>query len=289
MEMEVDEIDYLRFLPEESWMRVFGYLLRNDIDNCAATCKFLREMIRRNGRYIPQRKIEYLILSARRIFSITACSGNHIKVYTFRKYFNSKTVQYNINDPRNMKVTTIVRAADGSNAELFKYCPRNVARSPPGAHLDNGLCPPELFRFIDCPLDTKFKSKFKLFTAPYSFFYKLRDLLRDTGLIEHLVFQYIAMCDAFLEKFVKTTPIPLTVSAVHHHHSHIRFSTVEYNKLFNEMLRKPETEEEAQKVKKALELTQQLAQQYAGQQVRDRRLQIFLHRRMLLLQNPPQQ
>lgn len=56
------------------------------------------------------------------------------------------------------------------------------------------------------------------------------------------------------------------------------------------MLRKPEAEEA--QVKKALELTQQLAQQFVPQQVRGpaRALQLFLRHRMLMLhaQNPPQ-
>jgi hypothetical protein len=234
-----NDVDYLHMLPEETWIRVFGYLIRNDVDRCERTCTSWNELIRRYHKYIPPRTIEYLLLSTRRVFSITACSGDIIKVYTFHKYFNARTVQFNINHPMHMAVETIVKAEDGSNKELFE------------AHTmcstDCGYYHPDIFRIIDRAHSSK--TKFKIGSPPLSYFYKLRDLLRNTAVVRQFVFQNYTLTDAFVEKFVKTTYIPVKVEQLRMHRTKNRFQNPAYYPFMTEhMLSKTEKEEMPVKV-----------------------------------------
>ncbi|KAI1731451.1 hypothetical protein Ddc_00265 [Ditylenchus destructor] len=210
-------------LSNELWLRVFGYMDRNDVDTCQMVASRWDSLIRRNRRYLPGRTIEYLILSSKRQFSVTICSGDLIKVYKYRKYFSKSSMNLPLNDQSHMTVETIKR--DSDNAALFKFSHvqqlylNPIQEDIPDEQDQKSVDGPSSSKrpvCNTCPLSFPVrpnvkKTAYKISTPPTVFFRKLNFLLRNLHQIKYFAFARFTLTNAFVGKFLMNVDQMITV------------------------------------------------------------------------------
>lgn len=208
-----------KLVSTELWLRIFQYLDRNELDDCEHVCTYWFKVIRFNNKFLSKRKIDYIILSTKRTFSLTLSSGNLIKIYHVDKYLDNRSIRKSTNDKSHMKVVTIRRREDGKPVrtdypnptlhsyygELQQLVKENGidfdVRWPDSHGADNYPYPTASTHLK--PKYPRFREfKYKIATPPTFFFIKLNMLLKNHIFIRHWVFQNFTLTNAFITKFM---------------------------------------------------------------------------------------
>jgi uncharacterized protein YdiU (UPF0061 family) len=74
-------------IPTNVCVKIFSKLHRDDIDNCMLVCRLWKWLIEYGKKDLPKRKIDALLLSTNKEFTIKAYFEDRVKIFAFKKYF----------------------------------------------------------------------------------------------------------------------------------------------------------------------------------------------------------